>query len=157
MRLSDRVTGPFLVGLGALTAYGGSRLPAVPGQDVGPAAFPMIIGIGLAICGAMIGLGIGHSFEVEEDEPGTAGPGPFHLGGRRALVPPALLIFYTQAVDRIGFLATGFVITLISGIALGARPRLAVPVAICATLFIHLVFSKLLRVPLPDGLLPSPW
>ena len=39
--------------------------------------------------------------------------------------------------------------------ALGARLRLAVPLAIVAPLVVHLVFSKLLRVPLPPGLLPA--
>jgi putative tricarboxylic transport membrane protein len=34
---------------------------------------------------------------------------------------------------------------------------LAVPLAIAAPLLVHLVFYKLLRVPLPAGLLPAPW
>ena len=40
MQLSDRVTGLFLVALGGLAAYGGSRLPPVPGQQIGPNVFP---------------------------------------------------------------------------------------------------------------------
>jgi putative tricarboxylic transport membrane protein len=40
---------------------------------------------------------------------------------------------------------------------LGARLRLAIPLAIVAPLFVHLVFFKLLRVPLPQGLIPLPW
>ena len=36
--------------LGVLAFWGGSRLPAVPGQDVGPAAFPMVIGAGPSVC-----------------------------------------------------------------------------------------------------------
>ena len=46
---------------------------------------------------------------------------------------------------------------LITSLALGARLRLAIPMAIGAPLFVNLVFSKLLRVPLPSGLLPLPW
>jgi putative tricarboxylic transport membrane protein len=49
MHLSDRISGSFLVGLGALAAYGGSRLPPVPGQQVGPNVFPMVIGTGLVL------------------------------------------------------------------------------------------------------------
>ena len=48
MRLPDRVTGLFLVGLGAAAAYGGWQLPPVPGQPVGPNVFPLVIGSGLA-------------------------------------------------------------------------------------------------------------
>jgi len=67
MRLPDRVTGLFLVGLGAAAAYGGWQLPPVPGQPVGPNVFPLVIGTGLALCGLAIAFGIGHSFEEEEE------------------------------------------------------------------------------------------
>ena len=46
---------------------------------------------------------------------------------------------------------------LATALAFGARWRLAVPLAILAPLLVHLVFYKLLRVPLPAGLLPAPW
>ena len=59
MRLPDRVTGLFLVGLGAAAAYGGWQLPPVPGQPVGPNVFPLVIGTGLALCGLAIAFGIG--------------------------------------------------------------------------------------------------
>ena len=48
MRLPDRATGLFLVGLGSLAAYGGWLLPPVPGQPVGPNVFPIVIGVGAA-------------------------------------------------------------------------------------------------------------
>jgi putative tricarboxylic transport membrane protein len=57
----------------------------------------------------------------------------------------------------LGFLPTAAVIVLITSTALGARLTLAVPVALGAPLFVNLVFAKLLRVPLPSGLLPLPW
>jgi putative tricarboxylic transport membrane protein len=155
VHLSDRVTGAVLVALGGAAAIVGSRLPGVPGQDVGPAAFPLVIGSGLVICGALIAFGIGHSFEVPEEE--DAGPGPWKLGGLRALVPPALLAFYVYASEPLGFLLTGAIMVLVAAFALGARPRLAVPIAIVAPLLIHLAFYKLLRVPLPAGILPAPW
>jgi putative tricarboxylic transport membrane protein len=155
VHLSDRVTGGFLVALGAAAAWGGSRLPAVPGQDVGPAAFPMLIGFGLMACGALVALGVGRSFEAPEDPP--AGPGPFRLGGLRALVPPALLLFYVLVSEPLGFLPTAAIVVLVGALALGARPALAVPVALAAPVLVHLAFYKLLRVPLPAGLLPAPW
>jgi len=169
MQLSDRVTGLFMVALGALAAYGGSRLPPVPGQQIGPNVFPLVVGIGLLICGSMIALGVGRHYETEAEadlakisgQIATAtGDGDEPSGwwrGLKALVPPALLLFYVVAVDRLGFLPTAAVMVLITSVALGARLRLAVPLAIGAPLFVNLVFSKLLRVPLPSGLLPLPW
>ena len=162
MRLPDRVTGLFLVGLGSLAAYGGSLLPPVPGQPVGPNVFPIVIGIGLAICGLMIAFGIGHTFEEEEElvplEPGQQAAAPRgKLYGLRALLPPALLLFYVLVADRLGFILTAGLIVLVTSTALGARLKLAVPLALLAPIGIHLIFAKLLRVPLPIGLIPMPW
>ena len=161
MRLPDRVTGLFLVGLGTAAAYGGWLLPPVPGQPVGPNVFPLVIGSGLALCGLAIAFGIGHTFEEEpeiiplEGGQATAPTGKFY--GLRALLPPALLLFYVLAADRLGFIITAALIVFATSTALGARLRLAIPLAIGAPLFVHLVFSKLLRVPLPPGLVPAPW
>jgi putative tricarboxylic transport membrane protein len=153
VQLSDRVTGGVLVALGGLAAWGGSRLPAVPGQDVGPAAFPMLIGSGLVGCGVLIALGIGRSFEAPEE---AEAPHPWWYG-LRALVPPALLIFYMLASERLGFLLTAAIMVFAAALALGARLSLAVPLALAAPPLVHLAFYKLLRVPLPEGLLAAPW
>ena len=158
MQSSDRITGATLVLLGGLAAWGGSRLPNVPGQDVGPAVFPMLIGGGLVLCGGLIALGIGQSFEAPESEAseGDAAPPP-RLAGLRMLVPPALLVFYALAVDRLGFLLTAAAIVLTVALALGARTRLAVALALVAPPLVHLAFGKVLSVPLPAGLVPAPW
>lgn len=164
MQLSDRVTGPFLVGLGGITAYTGSLLPPVPGQQVGPNVFPMLIGGALALCGALIAFGIGRHFE-EEAEADLAKvtaelpPEPEHsfFYKLRVLIPPALLIFYVVAVERIGFIPTAAIIAFIASVALGARLRLAIPVALLSPVAVHLIFYKLLRVPLAEGFLPMPW
>lgn len=165
MRLSDRVTGPFLVGLGSLAAYGGWLLPPVPGQPVGPNVFPLVIGTGLAVCGLMITFGIGHTFEEEEEliplEPGqeaaTAAASRSKFYGLRALLPPALLLFYVLAADRLGFIVTAALIVFATSTALGARLKLSIPLALLAPIGVHLIFAKLLRVPLPIGLIPMPW
>ncbi|HKA74416.1 MAG TPA: tripartite tricarboxylate transporter TctB family protein [Xanthobacteraceae bacterium] len=168
MQLSDRVTGLFMVALGSLAAYGGSRLPPVPGQQIGPNVFPLVVGIGLAICGAMIALRIGRRYEEEAEadlaqitgQTVTATDAADHAPWWRSLkvlVPPGLLLFYVVAVDALGFLPTAAAMVLIASLALGGRVRLAIPLAIGAPLFVNLVFAKLLRVPLPSGLLPLPW
>jgi putative tricarboxylic transport membrane protein len=164
MRLSDRITGSFLIVLGALAAYGGSRLPPVPGQPVGPNVFPLVVGIGLAICGILIALRIGQSFEEEavtevlaheaEAEQHLA---PLKRSGWWVLLPPALLLFYVFASERLGFMPTAVIIVFVAAISLGASLRIAIPTALLAPVGVHLIFAKLLRVPLPPGLLPMPW
>jgi putative tricarboxylic transport membrane protein len=163
MQLSDRTTGLFLVALGGVTAYAGAQLPPVPGQQIGPNVFPLVVGVGLALCGALIALGVGRHYEEEaeaelaahSDE--AAAPAISWWRGLTALVPPGLLVLYVLAVDTLGFLATAAALVLVAALALGARLRLAVPLALVAPVLVHLVFSKLLRVPLPEGLIPVPW
>ena len=148
VRASNRISGGVLVAVGAAAAWGGSRLPPVPGQDVGPAAFPLIIGFGLIACGVLIALGIGRSFEVDE------APEPLNW---RIVVPPGLLLFYVLVAERLGFLLTAAVMVLCAALALGARLRLALIIAALAPSLVHLAFYKLLRVPLPAGILAPPW
>lgn len=164
MQLSDRTTGLALIGVGALTVYGASRLPPMPGQEIGPSVFPTVIGFGLALCGALIALGIGRSFEEEaaadlaahqaEEQAGSAAS---RFYGLRALVPVALLLFYVVAADAVGFVPVAAIIIFTVAFALGANWKHGVALALIAPPVIHLLFSKLLRVPLPIGILPMPW
>lgn len=163
MRLSDRTTGSFVVALGALSAFFGSRLPPIPGQQIGPDVFPLVVGVGLCICGIMVVFGVGRGYE-EEAEAVMASHGgteeQTHTGivaGLRVLLPPALLLFYVVAVDWLGFILTAALIVFVVSKALGASLRLAIPLAVLTPVAVHLVFAKLLRVPLPTGFVPMPW
>ncbi|MCU4178552.1 tripartite tricarboxylate transporter TctB family protein [Bosea sp. BH3] len=163
MLLSDRITGSTLAALGAAAFFYGSKLPPVPGQQVGPSAFPMVVGAGLVLCGGLIVFGIGRHFEevaeadvvahatAEELKPLPA----WH--NWLALLPPALLVFYALASETLGFLPTAAIMVLVASFAFGAKPKLAVPLAIVAPFVINMIFLKLLRVPLPSGILPFPW
>jgi len=62
------------------------------------------------------------------------------------------LLFYVLAADWLGFYLTALVIQLAWMRLLGASWRLTIPVALIATVAIHLSFYKLLRIPLPWGL-----
>ena len=155
---SDRLTGSLVAALGALTIYGGSVQPGVPGQDVGPSVFPILIGLGMVLCGTLVALGIGRTFEAPDPGgPDDAAETPPRFAEARAFIPPALLLFYVLAVEALGFLLTAATIALVLSLAMGARLRLALPIALLAPLAIHLVFYRLLRVPLPEGLLAAPW
>lgn len=164
MRISDRHSGLFLVALGTVAAYAGSRLPPVPGQQIGPNVFPLVVGIGLAICGLMIALGIGHSFEDEAEadlaahsDPAPAEAPKSRWSGLVALLPPGLLVLYVYGSEWLGFVPTAFAIVLTMARALGAGWKLAVPLALVTPVVVHLLFAKFLRVPLPIGFVPMPW
>jgi putative tricarboxylic transport membrane protein len=172
MKVSDRVTGLMLVVLGALAYWGGSLLPPVPGQQVGPDVFPMVIGAGLVICGVLIMLGIGRTFEEEEAivtsatgevapadvvEPDKGLVAGFVAGGWKVLLPPAALFFYVFASEKLGFWLTATAMIFVLAWSQGAKLKWAALLSIGAPIFVHLVFYKLLRVPLPAGILNFPW
>ena len=52
---------------------------------------------------------------------------------------------------------TAAIMVYATSAALGARWKLALPLAALSPFAVHLIFGKLLRVPLPAGLLPTPW
>jgi putative tricarboxylic transport membrane protein len=172
MKVSDRITGGILMALGAAAFWGGSRLPPVPGQQVGPNVFPMVIGGALLACGLLILLGVGRTFEEnekivtsargdvadgEELEP-RRGPLAMLLGGGwKVLVPPGALFFYFFASEKLGFWLTALAMVFTLAWSQGARFRHAVALALMAPALVHLVFYKVLRVPLPPGLLKFPW
>jgi putative tricarboxylic transport membrane protein len=62
------------------------------------------------------------------------------------------LIFYVLAADVLGFYVTAFLIQVMWMRLLGASWRVTLPVALIATVVIHLSFYKLLRIPLPWGM-----
>ncbi len=163
MQLSDRITGAVIATLGSVAFFYGSKLPPVPGQQVGPSAFPMVVGAGLAICGALIILGVGRHFEevaeadvVNHSAPEMLEPLPAWRSWL-ALLPPGLVFFYALASEPLGFLPTAAIMVLVASFAFGAKAKLAVPLALIAPFIVNLIFLKLLRVPLPGGLLLFPW
>lgn len=163
MQLSDRLTGGALAALGSVAFVYGSKLPPVPGQQVGPSAFPMVVGAGLVICGVLIIFGIGRHFEEVAEAEVASHSAPEMLEplpawrNWLALLPPALVLFYALASEPLGFLPTAAIMVAAASFAFGAKPKLAIPLAIIAPFAINLIFLKLLRVPLPGGLLPFPW
>jgi putative tricarboxylic transport membrane protein len=65
------------------------------------------------------------------------------------------LMFYIFAADTLGFHIVGIALLFLWTRLLGATRRTAATVAVLATLTIHLSFYKVLRIPLPWGLLES--
>ena len=68
-------------------------------------------------------------------------------------VPVGAVIAYIVLADRVGFLIIGPLVLFALFIAYGVRPLTAIAVAIIVAFVIHYAFYKLLRVPLPWGVL----
>ena len=146
------MTGAALVILAGIVLWHIQGFPAMPGQKFGPAWFPGLIAAGLGICGVLLVVS-----GMRERSAWIALPE--WIASRRARTGIAALVagllFYVLAADRVGFHLTGVFLLALWMRLLGASWRVTVPVAIVATLVIHFCFYKLLRVPLPWGVLES--
>ncbi len=150
MKIHDALTGAALIVFGALVLWHVQGFPAIPGQKYGAALFPGLVAAGLAICGLLL---VRRGIRSAE--------GWVALDGwtRR---PRSLLAFFTVIAglvlyvflaDPLGFHLTGFLLLLGWTLAFGARPRMALAIAVLAPIVIHLAFYKLLHIPLPWGVL----
>ena len=152
MKVNDGLIGVALVVLGLIVLWHIQSFPPMPGQQYGPAWFPGLIAIGLAVCGALL---IVVRFKSTERAPLFALPDWTRRARPLASVAAVIigLVAYIVVVDTVGFHLTAIALLLVWSRLLGASWRLAVPVALAATIVIHLSFYKLLKVPLPWGCL----
>ncbi len=148
MKVNDALSGAGLAALGGVVLWHIQGFPAMPGQKFGPAWFPGMIAVGLLACGALLVLRAGGG-------PWIALPAWTRRARPIAGVASVIggLLFYVLAADRLGFHFTGLLLLTLWTRVLGASWRMSLAVSVLATLAIHLSFYKLLRIPLPWGLL----
>ena len=155
MKINDAVWGAVLLLLAAVLLVHVQSFPKIPGQNVGPALFPGLIAAGLAVCAFLLvvkGLaarksGASRSWATPDDWVSS----PRHLLAFALVV--GVNVFYILIVDRLGFILTGVIYLAVLFLVFQVRKTWIVPLAIVITLGIHFAFYKLLKVPLPWGLL----
>ena len=152
MKLNDALSGAALVALGAVVLWHIQGFPPMPGQKFGPAWFPGLIAGGLIVCGGRLLLA-----RLRAAAPESLLTLPEWTRRSRPVASVASviagLLFYVFAADTLGFHITAAALLLLWSRLLGTSWHLAIIVALAATVVIHLAFYKLLRVPLPWGLL----
>ena len=152
MKLNDAVFGLLLMILGAAVLLAVQGYPKIPGQPVGPALFPGLIAAGLCVCGVLL---VARGWR-ERAQQGWLAWDDWVRSPRHVLALAVLLasvLFYIYAASFLGFLLTAFLILLAMFLVLRVRPVAAVVIAVIAVLLVHTAFYKLLKVPLPWGLL----
>jgi len=157
MKLDDSVWGVLFAVLGGAILWHVQGFPRIPGQNVGPALFPGLVATALLVCGALLiasGLAARRRAEAAAARWAEA---PAWLRSPPQLLAFAVLVasnvFYLLVVDRLGFLLTAFLYLAALMWVLRVRLALVLPVALVMALLIHYAFYKLLRVPLPWGVL----
>ena len=157
MRVNDAVFGILLlVFSGLMIAYTRS-FPATLGQRYGPDLFPILIGIGFAVCGAFLTVrGIARRKDTPLVRFGDWARDPNRVVN--FLLVLACLVFYILAAETVGFIPIAFLILFVLLKRFGAALLPAFAVGLAATAVIHTVFVRFLLVPLPWGLLtPVAW
>jgi putative tricarboxylic transport membrane protein len=151
MKLHDRVAGLLIAVAGAALVLHARTFPSMPGQRVGPALFPILIGVGLLICAAVL---LVSGFR-ERSAPWLQ-VDPWLRRPRMVLnfgLVFADLVFYALAVGSLGFHLTAVIFLSILMLAFEVPRARILPLALVVAVAIHYGFYGLLRVPLPWGLL----
>lgn len=152
MKINDAIFGLVLAILGALVLFTVQSFPKIPGQQVGPALFPGLIAAGILICGvALMVRGWRQRQAAPWVMPGDWVRSPRHVAAFVLLV--ASVLFYIVAAQKLGFLLTATLILTAMFYVLRVPLGKSLLIAVIASLVIHFMFYKLLRVPLPWGIL----
>ena len=163
MKFNDAVWGAvLLVFAGALFIHT-RAFPNIPGQQVGPSVLPGALAVGLGVCGAILLVrGLRNRARGGEATEASAVPWvelPEWFASRPQVLAFAVLVavnlLYLIGVDKLGFVITGVIYLTALMSVLRVRFVRALPIAVLMTLLIHYCFYKLLKVPLPWGLLQA--
>ena len=148
MQKIDRWLGLALALLAGAVLWSARAFPVVPGQKVGAGFLPTLVGAGLMICGVAL---VVRSLRAQYAAEAASVPGTEHFGS--ALVIIGVVVFYILAADKLGFLIVAPLCLVAIFKALRVSLKTALLWAFVGTLVVHFAFFKLLRVPLPWGLL----
>ena len=151
MKISDTVVGAGFVAAGALIIVGTLNYPSLEGGHPGPSLFPRLLGGLMAIFGGLVSVKGARARDATEDVDWLR----LHRNPSfiNAMFVLAGVVGYILFVEKLGFLVAGALLLF------GIMWRLKVPVVkalIVAVVFnsiVHFLFAKIMRVPLPMGIL----
>ena len=143
---TDRKVGLGLAAL-ALAVLGSARgFPNVPGQKLGAAFLPMLVGAGLLLAAIALMLRKGPGTMPQAKDAGTE-----HFGSSAVVI--AAVAAYIVASESLGFLIIAPLCLFATFLAQRVRAGPALLWSLGGTVLVHVAFYKLLRVPLPWGVL----
>ena len=153
MQRHDRIIGLLLTLLGAAVFVSARSFPNVPGQKLGAATLPLVVATGLMVCGlALVARGWREARGVRSANPPRDAPARSEEHFGSPLVILASIAVYVALSEPLGYLLVAPVSLLIGFRALRVRWGHAIGWSVAVTAFVHLAFYKLLKVPLPWGI-----
>lgn len=151
---TDRRVGLGLAVLGAAVLWSARAFPNVPGQKLGAAFLPLLIGAGflLGALALMLRRPMRDAAAVQPAASAADGAaGGEHFGSSAVTI--AAVVVYIAASDALGFLLIAPLCLLATFLAQRVRLLPALAWSLGGTVLVHVAFYKLLRVPLPWGVL----
>ena len=150
MQRTDRWVGIALAVLGLAVLWSARAFPDVPGQKVGAGFLPMLVGAGLLLCalGLIVRSLRGRAYAADSER----ATGSEHIGS--ALVIVGSVLAYIFLSERLGFLIIAPLCLMACFTAFRVGWQRALLWAVVGTAVVHFSFYKLLRVPLPWGVIP---
>ena len=149
MKKNDTVFGSIFIALGIFIFTQTVFYPSLEKGHPGPGLFPNLLAILFIIFGGVLILKAKRPAAAEGEE---AAP-PTHKKVANAFFVLGIIIVYVAVVDKAGFLVTSAVLLFVLMKKLGAPVLRSAIASVCITLFINIMFLKILRVPLPPGIL----
>jgi putative tricarboxylic transport membrane protein len=151
MRIDDRLFGVLICLLGIAILWISSGFPRVGEHFYGPAMFPSIIGWGFVVTGLLLSA---TTLRRPASFSGLISFPDWH-GSPRGLASVVLMLVAIPAFiylgDWIGFQILAFTTLFLLYLAAGRGVLVSAAIAFGVTLAFYLLFNKLLRVPLPNG------
>jgi putative tricarboxylic transport membrane protein len=146
MKRSEAFLGGAVALLGAAVFLHSMSFPPQQGGWPGPGLFPQILAVLLVCFGGAVTVQAVRSTNtaVVSYEPAAM---------LKAAVILVAIAIYITVVQRVGFLITASVVTGGLMLLLGVKIRIAVPAGIGVAVLCVVLFERVLRVPLPPGIL----
>ena len=155
MQIADSVLGAVFAILGAYMVYAASGFPSFPGQPYGASLLPTLLGVAFIVCGVLLGWRdlrarqLGNTITVFAIQPALKDP----RGAISGLLVVAVVLAQILFGDAIGFIPISLVMLVVIFLWLRVRILTALFFAVLGTGICWWLFSFVLKVPLPRGIL----
>lgn len=150
MKKGDLIGGGIFLALGIFIFIFTSGFPTLDKGHPGPALFPRILAVLFVAFGGIVFL---RGYKGEKTEENRTDEG---LNSQNYFNPVFILILivaYMALSNRLGFLITGFLVMSLMMFKLRVPYLRGLVISVLVTLFVNIMFAKILRVPLPPGFL----
>jgi putative tricarboxylic transport membrane protein len=122
----------------------------------GPSLFPRVLGTLFIIFGSIIIYSGWRTSKLPSPPPPLEEEDGVKIAPLNYFNPILVIILiaaFIALAPKLGFIITGAAILAVLMIKLHVKPLKSVIVSVCVICFIYFIFSKFLRVPLPQGIL----